>query len=69
MDLKSGRRENRPSKAGVVDAHEVDQLTLRFRPQRMHNENGGGLRHRFDDQHTRHYWPSRKMALKIILVL
>src|SRR5882757_7737139 len=69
MNLEFGRRENRPPKAGVVDAHEIDELTLRFRSQRMDNENGSGLRHRFDDQHTRHHWPRGKMALKIILGL
>src|SRR6202030_4410763 len=62
MNLKFGRRENRPPKAGVVEAHEIEELTFRFRSQRMDNEDSGGLRHRLDDQHTRHYWPRREMA-------
>src|SRR5215467_14038534 len=35
----------------------------------MDNQDGGGLRHRLDDQHTRHHGARREMALEIVLVL
>src|SRR5215472_7986305 len=34
----------------------------------MDDEDGGGLRHRFDNQHTGHYRARREVALEIVLV-
>ena len=60
--------EYRAAEARIVDGHEVDQLALGLRPQRVNDQNGRGLRHRLDDQHARHNRAGRKVTLKIRLV-
>src|SRR5271166_4185964 len=59
--------KHRTPKPGIVDTHEIDQLAFRFGAQRMDYQDRGGLRHRLDDQHSRHHGPRREMALKIDL--
>src|SRR5206468_4208853 len=59
---------HRPAKAGVVDAHEVDELPFRCRPEGVDDEHGGGLSHRFYDQDPRHDRAYREMTLKIMFV-
>ena len=68
MDIEPVAGEHRAAEPRIVDAHEIDELALRFRPERMHDQHRRGLRHRLDDQHARHHRPRREMALKIILV-
>jgi hypothetical protein len=68
MDVEAVAGENRPAEAGVINTHEIDQLTLRFVPKRMDDQHRRGLRHGLDDQHSRHDRPARKMSLKILLV-
>src|SRR6266851_4957393 len=57
-----------PPKARMIDAHEIDQLAFRLRPQGMDHKHRGGLRHRLDDQHARHDRTGREMALEIVFV-
>src|SRR5260221_10552105 len=45
----------RAAEAGAVDADEIDELAFRAAAQRLNDEDGGGLRHRLDDQHARHH--------------
>src|SRR5215472_18949511 len=68
VNIEAIPRNYRPAEASIVDAHEVDQLTFRSRPQGVYDQHRGGLRHRLNDQNSGHHWPSRKMALKVVLV-
>src|SRR6266446_2723576 len=68
MDVEAVAGHDRAAEAGVVDAHEIDQLALGVLAERMDDEHGGGLRHRLDDQHPGHDRPAREMALKERLV-
>src|ERR1700686_4241947 len=67
-DMETVAGHHGPAKPGVVDAHEIDELAFRRRPEGMDDEHRGGLRHRLDDQHARHHRTAREMALEIVFV-
>lgn len=54
-------RHNRLAKPRVLDRDQKDQL---FVPvfDVFENQHAGGLRHRLDDEYTRHDWEPRKMT-------
>jgi hypothetical protein len=52
----------------VVDGHEIDELALGVGPQRVDDDDRGGLRHRLDDEHAGHHRPLGEMPLEMRLV-
>src|SRR4029077_3726396 len=68
VDIKPIARKNWPSKASAVDAHEINELALRFGPKCMNDKHRRRLRHCFDDQYARHDRARREMSLKITFV-
>src|SRR5438094_8493695 len=68
MKLETVARKDRPAEPDVIDRHEVDQLAFRLLAVGRDHKNGGGLRHRLDDQHTRHHRLGREVALEAWLV-
>src|SRR5688572_18459598 len=59
---------HRPAEARVVNAHEIDQLAVEGRAQRVDHENGGGLRHRLDDEDAGEDRIGREVPLEYRLV-
>src|SRR5580692_8308497 len=68
MNMEDLAGNYRPAELRLVDTHEVDQFALRFRTQGLYHQHRGGLRHRLDNQHPRHYRPRREVPPEIIFV-
>src|SRR3984957_4094313 len=68
LNLQDAAGYDRTAKPGIVDAHEIDELALRRRPQRVHHQDRRGLRHGLNDQYARHHRARGEMPAKIIFI-
>ena len=53
LDPELVARHDRTAKTGLIDGHEIDQLPCGIGTEGGDDQNRGGLRHGFDDQHAR----------------
>ena len=68
MQLQPVPRRDDLAEAGLVQRHEIDEEALVDHLQRLDDEDGGGLRHRLDDEDARHHRLFGKVALEMRLV-
>src|SRR3546814_1071775 len=68
VNFQGVARHHRLAETRLVDRHEVYDLAVRFIPEGVHHQGGGGLRHRLDDQHAGHHRLGGKVALEELLV-